>query len=151
MLQQRAGPGGRISVREETAQLLLSAIRELSAALKMAQTARPVETSAVDVMLSIVPLAGIVFGCVLIFFFLLWRYRITQELIRTKMYVSSTRKDLRAFVLLISCLSMAAGVPLTILLYAVEKHLSYSLLGGLIPLSAGIGLLVFFALTRPEE
>lgn len=133
-------------MREETAQELLKAIRELSLALKGVR----VEATAVDVMLSIVPLAGIVFGCAIMFFFLLWRYRITKELIRTNQYTSGASKDLRAFVLLAGCMSLAVGMPLTILFYAVEKQLSYSLLGGLIPLSAGIGLLVFFALTRTE-
>ncbi len=148
MLQPRSPPRHRMFVREETAQQLLTAIRDLALALKQA---RPAEATAVDIMLSIVPLAGIVFGCVIVFFFLLWRYRITQELIRTNQYVAGSRKDLRAFVLLIGCLSAAVGLPLTVLMYAVEKQLTYSLLGGLIPLSAGIGLLVFFALTRNQE
>lgn len=136
-------------MREETARELIAAIKELSALLKHSPQTQT--SAAVDVLLSIVPLAGIVFGVTILFFFLLWRYRITRELIRTNQYASSSRKDFRAFVLLIGCLSTAVGLPLTILFYAVVNQASYVLLGGLIPLSAGIGLLVFFALSRSQE
>lgn len=95
-----------------------------------------------QVLLSLVPVLGVVFGTVLLFFFLLWQYKLKKELIRKGQYEPSFGKNLRKLSLLTGSLSIMTGIPLTILLTVLEG-ISYSLLGGLIPLAAGAGLLLF--------
>ena len=107
-------------------------------------------TAAAQIMLSLVPMLGIVFGATLVFFFLFWNYRLKRELIRTNQYTHTTVRTLRMFSLLIGLLSIAVGLPLTFLFLAVEG-ISYALLGGLIPMFTGIGLLVFYGASRTKE
>ena len=76
-------------------------------------------TAAAQIMLSLVPMLGIVFGATLVFFFLFWNYRLKRELIRTNQYTHTTVRTLRMFSLLIGLLSIAVGLPLTFLFLAV--------------------------------
>lgn len=105
---------------------------------------------AVQIILSLVPLAGIIFGSTLIFFFLLWNYKLRKELIRSGQYRSTSVRNLRILALLTALMSIAAGIPLTLLFWAING-ISYVLLGGLIPLFVGIGLLVFYILAVQQE
>jgi hypothetical protein len=106
--------------------------------------------SASEVILSLVPLTGVVFGCVLLFFFFLWQYRLRRELIRSGQYRPMFMANIRTLTLLIGIMGAASGLPMTILFLSIEG-VSYALLGGLLPLCAGIGFLVFYALTIHSE
>lgn len=106
-------------------------------------------STASEIILSVVPLLGVVFGCVLLFFFLLWQYRIRRELIRTGQHQPMFVANIRMLSLLIGLLGIAAGLPMTLLFIMIEG-VTYVLLGGLLPFFAGIGFLVFYALTRGQ-
>jgi len=108
------------------------------------------ETSqAAQVIISLIPIVGIVMGSVVAFFYLLWGHREKVRLIERGLY-APPKFDLEAFCLLAGLLLTCVGIVLTVM-FAVLGALSYALLGGLIPLAAGAGLLVFFALQRRRD
>ena len=104
---------------------------------------------AAQVIIAVIPIVGIVMGSVVIFFYLLWNHRRRTLLIKSGHY---TRPDfnLLTFSLLSGLLLSTVGVALTVLLLITEKA-SYGLLGGIIPLSMGIGLLAFYVIKRREK
>jgi len=104
---------------------------------------------AAQVLIAIIPTVGIFMGSVVIFFYLLWNHRRRTLLIKAGQYA---RPDfnLLTFSLLSGLLLSTVGVALTVLLLIIEKA-SYGLLGGIIPLSMGIGLLSFYVIKRREK
>ncbi len=135
-------------MKDQEVQELLKLLSKLVTALE--KNGVPQEHGATDIILSIVPMVGIVFGAAILFFFLLWNYRLKKELIRTQQYHYTSVKTLRMLTLLIGFVSTLVGLPMTLLFYLVEG-VSYVMLGGLIPVFAGIGLLSFYAFTRKQE
>lgn len=108
------------------------------------------ETSqAAQVIISLIPIVGIVMGSVVVFFYLLWTHREKVRLIERGMF-QPNKLDLETFCLLTGLLLSCVGVVLTIM-FAVLGTVSYALLGGLIPLSAGAALLIFFFLRRSRN
>lgn len=104
--------------------------------------------AAAQVMITIIPIVGIVTGGAVIFFFLLWRHRQRMELIKQgKQPIDPI--DLRTFSMLAGLVSGAVGFVLTIFIM-VKDGATYSLLGGLIPLSVGVSLVVFSMLKSNE-
>lgn len=104
-------------------------------------------SSAAEIILSLVPLTGIIFGSILIFFFLLWNYRLRRELVIRNQYHPRIWENLRSISLLLGTISTFVGASLSLLFWLVQG-ISYLLLGGLIPFSAGIGLLLFYYLSQ---
>ncbi|MCL1837214.1 MAG: hypothetical protein FWG46_06690 [Treponema sp.] len=88
-------------------------------------------------------------GAVVVFFYLLWRYRQRTLLIKAGHY-SRPDFDLLSFSLLTGLLLGSVGLTLTIFL-AVVTGPTYGLLGGIIPLSMGIGLLAYYVIKRRER
>ncbi|MBW7858645.1 MAG: hypothetical protein H3C43_10230 [Leptonema sp. (in: Bacteria)] len=103
-----------------------------------------------QIILSLVPVFGIIAGMVVMLVFIRHYYVTRRQLIAAGRLPTPTIRYLRALTLLGGILCISAGLPLTVLFLAVEG-VSYSLLGGLIPLFTGIGLLVFFSLSRASE
>jgi len=103
-----------------------------------------------DIILSIVPMVAVVFGSVLIFFLLLYNYRLRKEKIRQQIPTATWLEHLQFISLLAGCLSFSAGVPLT-LFFVFTNPANAGILGGLIPLSAGIGLIVFYYLSHARK
>ena len=105
-------------------------------------------SAAAQVIIAIIPIVGIVMGSVVIFFYLLWNHRRRTLLIKAGQY---TRPDfnIHSFSLLSGLLLISAGVALTVLLAIVEGA-SYGLLGGIIPMSMGAGLLAYYIIKRSE-
>jgi hypothetical protein len=93
------------------------------------------------VIISVIPIVGIVIGGTVVFFYLLWRHR--EKSLQIKTGVAPKRLNLRLFSFLIGTLLVCIGSVLSIL-FALLAGLSYTLLGGVIPLSLGIGFLVFY-------
>lgn len=112
----------------------------------------PVEgtNSAAQVLFSLVPIIGIIFGCTVLFFFFYWRFKVQAQLINSGLFQYRFARQLRILTLLIGSLSSMVGVALTGLFAALEGA-SYVLLGGLIPLACGLGLLLFYWLSRRRE
>lgn len=103
-----------------------------------------------DIILSIVPMVAVVFGSVLVFFLLLYNYRLRKEKIRLQLPTDSWLEHLRFISLLAGCLSFSAGLPLT-LFFIFTNPANPGILGGLIPLSAGIGLVAFYYLSERKS
>jgi hypothetical protein len=101
-----------------------------------------------QVMITIIPIVGIVVGGVIIFFFLLWRHKQRMELIRNG-NLPTDDFDLRSFSLLAGLIAGSVGFVLTIFIL-LKDGASYSLLGGLIPLSVGASL-VAYSISRQNE
>ena len=105
-----------------------------------------VTTAAAQVIIAVIPIVGIVMGSIVVFFYLLWNYRRKTLLIKAGHY-TKPEFNLLSFSLLCGLLLGSVGVALTALLSVIEGA-SYGLLGGLIPLSMGIGLLAFYWIRR---
>ena len=108
-----------------------------------------ISSAAAQVIIAIIPIVGIVMGSVVIFFYLLWYHRRRTLLIKAEHY-NRPDFDLLSFSLMCGLLLGSVGVALTVLLSIIEGA-SYGLLGGLIPLSMGIGLLTYYVIKRGEK
>ena len=105
--------------------------------------------AAVNVIIAIIPIVGIVMGSAVIFFYLLWIHRRRTLLIKAGQYKRSDF-DLYTFCLLTGLLLGSTGTMLTVFLALIADP-GYGLLGGLIPLSIGIGLLAFCGIKRHSK
>lgn len=99
-------------------------------------------TVAAQVIISVIPIVGIVMGSVVVFFYLLWSHKEKKLMIERGLY-EPVRIDLDAFCLLAGLLLGLVGAVLSVL-FALMDGAAYSLLGGLIPLALGAGLLAFY-------
>ncbi len=95
-----------------------------------------------QVMVAVIPIVGIVMGCVVVFFYVLWSHREKMMMIERNVY-NPVPFDVDAFSLLVGILLTAVGIVLSGVFFAVSR-LGFALLGGLIPLSIGIGFLAFY-------
>lgn len=102
--------------------------------------------SAAQIIVSIIPIVGIVMGAVVAFFYLLWSHREKVRLIERGLY-QPKKVDIDLFCLLAGLLLASVGLVLSSLFLVIEGA-SYALLGGLIPFAAGASFLVFFVLRR---
>jgi heme/copper-type cytochrome/quinol oxidase subunit 3 len=105
---------------------------------------KALSSPAAQVIISVIPIVGIVIGGVVIFFYLLWRHRETALQIRTGTYLEK-KFNLKLFALLTGLLLIGVGLVLTAVT-AIIAGKSYTLLGGLIPAALGICLTVFYKL-----
>jgi predicted exporter len=83
-------------------------------------------------------------GCTVVFFYILWNHRERMLMINKGTYAPRP-VDIDTFALLAGILLVAVGLTLT-LFFLVAASTGYTLLGGLIPLSVGVGFLVFYTL-----
>lgn len=104
---------------------------------------------AAQVIVSIIPIVGIVMGAVVVFFWLLWRHRQIVRQIEAGLYRKPSF-DLHLFSLLAGFLLGGSGLVLSALFLLLEG-VSYALLGGLIPLALGGSLMGFYFVTRPDS
>lgn len=105
-------------------------------------------SSAAQVIISIIPIVGIFFGGIIVFFSLLWHHLEVRKQIMNGTY-KKEKFNLKAYSLLIGLLLTCVGLILTVF-FALMSKLSPSLLGGLIPLSLGISLIIFYKLNEWE-
>ena len=104
---------------------------------------------AAQVIISIIPIVGIVMGSVVIFFYLLWNHKRRTLLIKAGQF-RRPDFDLLTFSLLTGLLLSTVGLALTVFL-AIALGASFGLLGGIIPLAVGIGLLVYYGIKRSDR
>ena len=104
---------------------------------------------AAQVIISIIPIVGIVMGSVVVFFYLLWNHKRRTLLIKAGQY-QRPYFDLLAFSLLAGLLLSAVGLALTVFL-AIALGVNFGLLGGIIPLAAGTGLLTYYGIRRSDR
>ena len=108
-----------------------------------------ISSSAVQVIIAVIPIVGIVMGAVVVFFYLLWSHRRRTLLIKAGQYTRPAF-DLLSFSLLAGLLLGTVGLALTVFL-ALALGLNFGLLGGIIPLAVGIGLLVYYGIKRGDR
>jgi hypothetical protein len=102
--------------------------------------------SIVKILISLIPITGIIMGGITILLFFKWYFEYKKYLIDSGKYQPFRIKDFRILILLIGILFISAGLPLTIVFLYVSG-ISFPILGGLVPLFVGIGLIVFYVLT----
>ncbi len=103
-----------------------------------------VTSAAAQVIIAIIPIVGIVMGCSVVFFYVLWLHRERMLMIEKGTYTPRP-VDIDIFSLLAGILLVAVGLTLTIV-FILFSSTGYAVLGGLIPLSVGIGFLAFYIL-----
>ena len=108
-----------------------------------------VRSSAAQVIISIIPIVGIVMGSVVVFFYLLWNHRRRTLLIKVG-HFQRPDFDLLTFSLLTGLLLCAVGLALTVFL-VLAMGFNFGILGGIIPLAVGIGLLVYYGIKRSDR
>ena len=100
---------------------------------------------AAQVIISLIPIVGIVIGGVIIFFTLLWHHHETKQRIKAGRENPQQSFNYRALTLLSALLLTGIGFMLS-LFFILINGISPALLGGLIPLTIGICLLIFYKL-----
>ncbi|MGO8695232.1 MAG: hypothetical protein ACLQMF_16340 [Rectinemataceae bacterium] len=105
-----------------------------------------VPSLAAQVIISIIPIVGIVMGSVVAFFYLLWSHREKMAQIERGGY-EPKKIDLETFSLLAGLLLSCVGIVLCAF-FIILQGFSFGLLGGAIPLAVGASLLAFFAVRR---
>ncbi len=106
-------------------------------------------SAASQIIVSIIPIVGIVMGAVVIFFYLLWSHKERAILIDRGLYQRPVF-ELDTFCLLAGLLLAGIGIALTVVL-ALMDGLGYAVLGGVIPLAIGSAFLVFYSLRAPRR
>jgi len=102
-----------------------------------------------QVIVSIIPIVGIVMGSVVVFFYLLWNHKRRTLLIKAGQF-QRPDFDLFSFSLLAGLLLTTVGLALTVFL-AIALGVNFGILGGVIPLAVGIGLLTYYGIKRSDR
>lgn len=103
-----------------------------------------ITSQAAQVIISIIPIVGIVIGGVVVFFSLLWHHSEVKLQVKQNNYHREPF-NLKTFSLLIGLLLTGVGFMLSVVFLIISGP-SIVLLGGLIPLAIGISLIVFYAI-----
>ncbi|PJZ69934.1 hypothetical protein CH373_13195 [Leptospira perolatii] len=121
----------------EEKEILFKTLEQILTALKENQTG-----GAYKVVLYTVPIVGIVFGCVLLFFLFYWWYRQRLEIIRAGLYKKEAF-DLRTYSFFLGLVLTFVGAALSVSFLLVLGK-SLAMIGGLVPFSVGLGLLCYY-------
>jgi len=106
-------------------------------------------TPGAQIIISIIPIVGIVILGVVMFFYLLWHHKHVSLQIKTGTYHPIVF-NWPIFSLLLGLILTCVGTVLSVLI-AIIDGLSFPLLGGLIPLATGISFLIFYKLLPKEK
>jgi hypothetical protein len=101
-------------------------------------------STAAQVIVTIIPIVGIVMGCGVVFFYLLWNFQAKKSMIEKGIY-KKTEFDIDTFSLFSGLILTGIGISLLLFFY-LKQGLSYGILSGLIPCSVGLSLIAFFIL-----
>lgn len=101
-------------------------------------------STAAQIIVTVIPIVGIVMGSVLLFFFLLWNYRLRKLIIEKGLYVKR-EFDFGTFSLFAGLVLTSIGACLMVF-FVILEGFTYPILSGLIPLSLGLSLLLFFVI-----
>jgi hypothetical protein len=103
-----------------------------------------VPSTAVQIVVTVIPIVGIVMGSIVIFFFLLWNHKQKILMIEKGVFKKSDF-DVDTFSLFSGLILSCIGIGLLVFFY-IKEGINYSILSGLIPFSVGISLIIFFVL-----
>ena len=98
-------------------------------------------STAAQVIVSIIPIVGIVMGCTVIFFYLLWSFKLKVHMIEKGIY-TKTPFDMETFSLMAGLVLFILGLIL-VFFFLVKDGFSYGVLSGLIPAAIGLSLLIY--------
>lgn len=108
-----------------------------------------VTSPAAQVIIAIIPIAGIAIAGTVILLAFLWRHN--EHKLRIQNGIKEDYNfNYKAYVLLIGLLLLAVGFSLTVF-FIILNGKSNSILGGLIPFTVGIALLIFYKLNDWKE
>ncbi len=96
-----------------------------------------------QVLIASLPLAAIVILGVLTFFYMLWEYRKNRIVIERG--GTPAPRNIDDKLLLIGIVSLFVGVGLLVF-FSLKTGLSNSLLGGIIPTTAGLGIITYYVI-----
>jgi hypothetical protein len=96
---------------------------------------------AAQIIVALIPIAGFIVGGIFIFFYLLWHHRQILFQLNNGTYTPQSL-NLKNFALITGLLLCSVGLVLSVL-FCIIDGISYSLLGGLLPLALGVGLLIY--------
>lgn len=99
-------------------------------------------STAVQILVTIIPIVGIVAGSVVLFFFLYFNHKQKILLIEKGLY-QKVSFDFDAFSLFTGFILLGAGASLTIF-FLIKDGVSYALIGGLVPLGLGISFICYY-------
>ena len=99
-------------------------------------------SAAAQILVTVIPIVGIIMGGIVLFFFLFWNYKQRILIIEKGQYAKS-EFDLLSFSLFTGLVLTSVGASLVIF-FVILEGFTYPVLSGLIPFSVGISLLVFF-------
>lgn len=99
-------------------------------------------SEAVQILVTVIPIVGIVAGSAVLFFFLYFNHKQKMLLIEKGLY-QRISFDFDAFSLFTGFLLSGAGAALT-LFFLLKDGISYGLIGGLVPLGLGISFILYY-------
>ena len=106
----------------------------------------PVPEAAAQIIVTIIPIVGIVMGCGVVFFYLLWNHK--QKMLMIERGINKRIPfDFDTFSLFTGFVLTGIGAALTFFFW-VKEGVDYSLLGGLMPLSIGISMSLFYMASK---
>jgi hypothetical protein len=103
-------------------------------------------SGAAQIIVTIIPIVGIVMGATVIFFYLLWNYKQKAMMIDKGIYRKS-ELDIDSLSLFSGLILFGIGFSLFIFFY-LKEGFGYSILSGLVPFSIGVSLIAFFVMRR---
>jgi drug/metabolite transporter (DMT)-like permease len=103
---------------------------------------------AAQVLIAALPLVAVVLLAILSFFFILWEYRRKRLLIERG--GTPVPRNIDEKLLLIGIVALFVGVGLLIF-FALKTGLSDALLGGIIPTTAGMGIITYYVLVQRRK
>lgn len=106
-------------------------------------------SAAAQIIVTIIPIVGIVLGCTVLFFYLLYSHR-EKMLMIEKGLIKKTNFDIDLFSLFAGLLLTGIGLCLTIF-FQLKEGISYGTLSGIIPLACGLSLIVFYTIRIKTE
>jgi len=97
---------------------------------------------AVQILVTVIPIVGIVAGSAVLFFFLYFNHKQKMLLIEKGLY-QKISFDFDAFSLFTGFLLTGVGAALT-LFFLLKDGISYGLIGGLVPLGLGMSFILYY-------
>ena len=101
-----------------------------------------------QVLIAALPLVAVVLLSVLTFFFILWDYKRKRLIIERG--GSPVPRNIDEKLLLIGIVALFGGVGLLVF-FALKTGLSDALLGGIIPTTAGLGIITYYVLVQRRK
>ena len=101
-----------------------------------------------QVLIAALPLVAVVLLSVLTFFFILWDYKRKRLIIERG--GTPVPRNIDEKLLLIGIVALFVGVGLLVF-FALKTGLSDALLGGIIPTTAGLGIITYYVLVQRRK